>query len=381
MTSQERMRIALNRGKPDRVPIAMVADFDFYCKAAGRPMWEFEYGDNASRAAIQRQAHLRFPDNDFVMCWTGLDNETIRSRRVVVEHGQPFVEWRETGERTPIRSRPTAADWSERGYGITSQSGWDQPVTSEADVERALGPVPSTEGLLRSGRYDPVPVLRRELGDQAYLAVAAHGIFPAALDILGGFEAGMLALRERPHLVRSLLEQLAHHRTPIMEAAARQGADGAWLGGYLEGADLISPQLWREVVLPGHCIQVEAARANRLQVLFWFLGDCMPLLPYLVDLGIDGLVIEQPRRGYSSDPTQVRRQVGKAFCVYGWTWELDIIHDRRESITREVEMQIRGAGLDGAFIMGTTYLTSEASLEALEHFCREVARVSREVGY
>ena len=84
MTARERMRTALDRGKPDRVPIAMVAEFDFYCKAAGRPMWEFEYGDNAARAAIQRDAHLRFPDNDFICCWAGIDRETAASRRVVM---------------------------------------------------------------------------------------------------------------------------------------------------------------------------------------------------------------------------------------------------------------------------------------------------------
>jgi hypothetical protein len=68
-------------------------------------------------------------------------------------------------------------------------------------------------------------------------------------------------------------------------------------------------------------------------------------------------------------------------CVFGWNWELDFIHDRREGITREVERQIREAGADGAFVMGTTYMTSEVALEALDHFCAEVVRVSREVGY
>lgn len=81
------MRIALARGKPDREPIAMVGDYGFYCRAAGRPMWEFECGDNASRAAIQREAHLRFPHNDFMMCWTGLSRREIAARRVVMQDG------------------------------------------------------------------------------------------------------------------------------------------------------------------------------------------------------------------------------------------------------------------------------------------------------
>lgn len=375
------MRTALSRGKPDRVPVALVADFDFYCKAAGRPLWEFEYGDSISRATIQRDAHLRFPDNDFLLCWTGLSKTAIASRRVVVEAGRAHLEWAETGEREPIAPRNTAADWSERGYGLTSQTGWERPIEREEEIEQMLGEPPTTESVLESGIYEPIRLLRQDLGDGAYLAVALHGIFPATIDAMGGFERGMLALREKPKLFRTVIEHLAHRRTSNLEAAEKQGVDAAWLGGYLEGADLISPEVWREVALPGHRIQVEAARRLGLQVLFWFLGDAMPLLHDLAELGIDGLVLEQPRRGYCSDPAEVRRAVGKAFCVYGWNWELDFINDRRESISREVERQICSAGMDGAFIMGTTYLTSEAKLEAVDYFCREVARVSREVGY
>jgi len=382
MTSRERMRTAIACGKPDRIPIAMVADFDFYCKAAGKPMWEFEWGDNRARAEIQKQAHLRFPESDFIYCWTGVGHRAAASRRVVVEDGQPFVEWTETGERMPIRSRPTAANFGEgRGEGLTSQSGWETPVERESDVERVLGPVPTAQSLIGEGYYDPLEFLRRDLGDRAYLSVAAHGIFPAAVDALGGFERGMIALHENPRLFQSVLEQVALRRSVVIEAGAQQGADAAWIGGYLEGADLVSPRLWREVALPGHRIQVERARQHGLQTLFWFLGDVMPLLPDLMKLGIDALVVEQNRRGYSSDPAEIRRAAGKSMCVFGWNWELDFIQDRQENITREVERQIRSAGAEGAFVMGTTYMTSEVSLGAVEHYCREVVRVSREVGY
>ena len=382
MTSRERMRTALAGGKPDRIPVAMVADFDFYCKAAGRPLWEYEYGDNAARAAIHKAAHLRFPENDFIYCWTGVSHARAAALRVVMAEGQPYLEQVATGEREPIQPRPTASLWTAgRGEGPTSGSGYTEPITRIADIEGALGPAPTAGSLLEMGLYDPHEYLRREVGDRAYISVAAHGIVPAAIDALGGFERGMLAMHENPGLVRAVVEAMAVRRSVPIEAAAQKGVDAAWIGGYLEGADMVSPRVWREVALPGHRYQVEVARKCGLQVLFWFLGDCMPLLDDLVGLGIDGLVIEQDRRGYSSDPVEVRRRVGKSLCVYGWNWELDFIHDRRGSITREVERQIRGAGAEGAFVMGTTYMTSEVDLGAVEHYGREVVRVSREVGY
>lgn len=124
-------------------------------------------------------------------------------------------------------------------------------------------------------------------------------------------------------------------------------------------------------------LMVEEAKRHGLKVLFWFLGDCIPLLEDIVGLGVDGLVVEQPRRGYSTDPGEVRRIVGKRICVYGWSPELAMIKGDREAISRTIEKQIQDAGLDGAFVMGSMYLTSEVSCETVDFFCDEVARVSR----
>jgi len=382
MNNRERMRIAVAGGKADHVPIAMVADADFIAKAAGRPLWQLRYGDLEDSVALAASAHRRFPHNSFVLVAAGADRKTREAHRLIVEEGMAYLERLDTGERTAIRIDAPAGDWdAERRRGITSESGWAHPPKREADIAAQLGPLPSAQDILDSGAYDAVVLLREMLGDEAYLGIVAHGVFPAAIDIMGGFERGMVALNENPHLFRSLLETLARRKTPVMEVGAKIGVDAAWLGGYLEGADLISPKVWREVVLPAHRIQASAAREHGLQTLFWFLGDAMPLLGDIAELGIDALVLEQPRRGYSSDPVEVRRQIGDAFCVYGWNWELDFINDNRPRITSEIERQIRGAGRNGSFIMGTTLLTGEAQLDTIDYFCEEVIRVSHNVGY
>ncbi len=186
MTSRERMRTAIAGGKPDRIPVAMVADFDFYCKAAGRPMWEYEFGDNAARAAIHREAHLRFPENDFIYCWGGVPSAQAARRRVVTVEGQPYLEQTATGERTPIVPRPTAADRPTRwGEPTTSQSTYAERITCEADIDRVLGPVPTAQELLVRDMFEPHEILRRELGDRAYISVAAHAIVPDAIEALG----------------------------------------------------------------------------------------------------------------------------------------------------------------------------------------------------
>jgi len=372
-SAKERMRRVLERGKADRVPIALMSDFDYQAKAAAIDQREFMYGDNEARAEIQRRFWLRHEANDFLMSWSGVDPESAKSRRITRDGGRFLVTDTNTGKTQDIKKWKTAAN---PDRGLTSAGAAD-PITCEADIERLFGPRPTVEQILASGKYEQLRLLTEQIGDRAFIALPAGGVFPMTIHYLGGFERAMETLATDPSLVAAIAEELGYRNAALIRAAARYHPDASWQSAYLEGADLISPEHWRELVMPGHRVMVEEAKRHGLKVLSWFLGDCMPLLEDIVGLGIDGLVVEQPRRGYSTDPGEIRRVVGKRICVYGWSPESAMIKGDREAITRTVENQISDAGMDGAFVMGSTYLTSEVSCETVDFFCDEVARVSR----
>jgi hypothetical protein len=367
------MCIVLERGKADRVPVALISDADYQCHAAGYDFREFMHGDNETRAEIQRRFWLRHPGNDFLMCWSGVSRDTPNLRKITHDGDRFLVTDTKTGETQEVEKWKTAAN---PHRGPTSE-GSSTPITCEADIERVLGQRPTVKEVLASGKFDPLRTLMDKLGDRAFVGLPAGGVFPGTVHHLGGFERAMEAVATNPSLVAAVVEELAWRNVQVIRAGAKFKPDVSWQSAYLEGADLISPRHWRELVLPGHRIMVEEAKRHGLKVLFWFLGDCMPLLEDIVRLGIDGLVVEQPRRGYCSDPCEVRRIVGKRICVYGWSPELAMVRGDRETIARTVERQIRVAGMDGAFVMGSTYLTCEVACETVDFFCDEVARVSR----
>jgi len=372
MTSKERMNIVLARGKADRVPVALVSDSDYECQAAGIDHREFRYGDSATRAEVQRRFWLRHEANDFLLVWSGVDRKWTARHKVTRQGDRWFVTYTDTGKTEEIEKWPTAAN---PRRAPTSQ-GYARCVTCEADIEKVLGPRQSADDLLAADLCAHLEMLTKSVGDRAFLAFPCGGVFPNAVNYLGGFESAMKAVATNPSLVRTLCEELAHRFTARIQVAARFKPDGIWQSAYLEGADMISPRHWRELVLPAHRILTAEAQRFGLKVLLWFLGDCMPLLDDIVGLGVDALVVEQPRRGYSSDPGEIRRRVGHRLCVYGWSPELAMIKGDREAITRTVEAQVRAAGLDGAFVMGSTYLTNEVSCETVDFFCNEVVRLS-----
>jgi len=369
------MRLVLEGGKADRVPIALIADYDYQCQAAGYDDREFRYGDNETRAEIQRRFFLRHEANDFLLCWSGVDRKVARSRKLTRQGDRYFVTDLTTGAIHEVEKWKTAANPHRQRTSL----GVATPITCEADIGRILGDRPSPEQILASGCFDPLEILMKALGDTAFLVFAGGAVFPPTVDYLGGFDRAMEAIVTNPSLVAAVVEEIAHHNVARIRAGATHNPDCVWLSAYLEGADLISPKHWRELVLPGHRILVREAKRLGLKVLMWFLGDCMPLLEDIVELGIDGLVVEQPRRGYSSEPGEIRRIVGKRMCVFGWSPELAMIKGDRDEISKTVEMQIRAAGLDGAFAMCSTYLTNEVTCETVEFFCNEIVKVSKEV--
>jgi uroporphyrinogen-III decarboxylase len=375
MTSKERMRVALERGKPDRVPISVVADCDYMCEAAGSDLREFYYGDAETLAEINRRFLERHPQNDFLLAYSGVHRRTSAVWQLTQEGDRFFLVERETGAREEL---PPASTGAPPGAEPTS-AGLDDPITCEADIARVVGETPTVAEVGESGVLDTLALTLQQAGDRAFVAYPCGNVFPTVIRYLGGFERAMETIARDPMLVAAVAEALAWHRVANIRAAAQIGPDAIWLHAYLEGADLVSPDHWRQIMQPVHSLLAREAREAGMKALMWFLGDCMPLLEDIVQTGVDGLVVEQSRRAYGSDPGEIRKVVGQRLCVYGWSPEWAMLRDDRRAITAEVERQVREAGLDGAFVMGTTYLTAEVACETVDFFCDEVLRLNAEL--
>ncbi len=337
MTSRERMRTAIAGGKPDRIPVAMVADFDFYCKAAGpahvgvrirRQRRPRRHSPGRPLALPRERFHLR------------LDRRIPRPRATArrVRDGRGAALSRTHGHRRahppqapPHRRPPARAERRAHHFAVRLC----RRITCEADIDRVLGPVPTAQDLLDQGIYEPHEILRRELGDRAYICVPAHGMFPDAIEALGGFEAGMLALsRAARSGPRSGGGNGRPPRRPPRSRRAKRRGRGLdrrlpGRGGYdlrrRCGGKWPSPDIasWSRSRASADCKPSSGSSAT-----------ACPCWMTSWNSGIDALVIEQNRRGYSSDPVEVRRRVGRNLCVYGWNWELDFIEDRRDNITQ-----------------------------------------------
>ena len=371
MTSKERMNTALAGGKADRVPIALIFDETYLCRAVGADLRELQHGNSSNRADLQRRLMQRHPLNDILICWDGTNRNSVNK---LERQGDRFFDVNVlTGERRAI---PDPAERVLPDGPMTSEISVTNPIGSIEEIGGKIDPVLSVDEVVNSGWFDVLEELRQDFGDTKFITYRPGELFPPAVELLGGFETAMRLVVEQPDLVRAVIIALAERKVPYIEASSRFAPDGVLLTAFLEGTDMIAPNAWRELVMPGHRLMADAARKLGQKTLLWFLGGCMALLEDFVDLGIDALVVETSRCAYSCEPAEIRNVLGNRMCVFGWTPEYAMVSGNRKEITRVVEEQINNALLDGGFAMGTTFLTSHTSPETVDYFCDEVIRLT-----
>ena len=389
MTAKERVRIALDGGKPDRVPFLLECDYDYMAIAAGRAPWQYEFGDEAERAAIHEDLYRRHP-TDLWKCWGGRSRRLAGQRQVVMRGGEPWLQVLTTGREYRIdrlgnlsdgQGRPVALD--REGKEVSQQSaavwvasdGYPRSVESEADIEELLGPVPPAPFWIEDGFLATLERLLPKYGQSHFLMFPLNTIFADALDLFGGFQAGLEATYSKRALFHRALEVIVEWKKSRLRAGASLGAPGAWMIEYCAGADTISPAMYREFVFPYEQEVAREAHRLGLRTYMWYLGHVMPLVPDLARLEVDALFPEQGRKGYEVDIVEMRRLVGERMCLIGFNDEQALIRGDQQGLVSEMRRQIEGAGRDGAFIMGTTIITGDTPVEHVDFYVQALAEL------
>lgn len=136
-----------------------------------------------------------------------------------------------------------------------------------------------------------------------------------------GAEAALLAMINRPHIYDAFVQR--HHAfcMDILSRSARAAAgicDVALLGDDFasQTSMLISPARWRQHIKPYLAEEVRLLREHGIPVLFHSCGAVRPVLPDLIEIGINGLLVFQTTaRGM--DAPSIARDFGGRLAFYG----------------------------------------------------------------
>ena len=374
-TNKERMRIAINRGKPDRVPCGCFFNCDYISRMAGVDLFEWLFLSNDLRVrgleAIH-QAHAQ----DWMMCDPGVPQEWTESHHLIEEEGElPHIVENATGKHIRIRKDFTVENhvemgcseflpWSGMGYSFSTRTCRVSDIDSPATARKAIQIHPAEE-LIRRGAFGPLGEYARRHGQERYLCFWGGNLIFNTIYFFGSMEEGLLATIEKRDLFEEIAQINLEQEIESLKAAKACGGDGMWMAEMLASRDIVAPDFYRAVVLPAERKLIQTAHDLGIQVFIYLTGDVVPAIPMLREIGIDGVVPENnDKRGGRIDVADLRKAAEMDMAVFG---NIDPLYDLErgdtQKIRAEVKHQIEAAGSEGAFITHSNIVPGTVSPE------------------
>jgi uroporphyrinogen decarboxylase len=328
MNSRERVLAVLRGEQPDRVP-KMV---NFYA-------WSFPQHPRREAGEIFN-CDIRFvsldapaPQADFLRYLRSLPRDTY------------------VGSAAILR---TYHDW-----GYHPEIPRDAPLSDARTIqELAAAPLPDFMQQVKPERLR-VQVERLHAAGYAVMAAPPHlggQLFETAWR-LRGFERFLLELVDTPPLIDYLLEQLTAMHIPVALALVRAGIDILALDDDVAEYTrmLISPAMWRRFFKPHIRTLIETCRAANpdLYILWHSDGNIEPIIPDLIEIGVDVLNPVQPD---AMNPARLKQIYGDRLAFFGtvgtaqrWSWGTP------DEIREEVCERIATVGVGGGLIISPAY--------------------------
>ena len=178
-----------------------------------------------------------------------------------------------------------------------------------------------------------------------------------ALFDLFGFENALAKLSLEPKLIEAAVQKLEEftvefarrslEATKVLADILYYGDDFATQQGLM-----ISPAQWRRFLKPTYRKVFEVAKSHGVKVWFHSCGTFRPVLPDLIECGMDVWeTVQVHLKG--NEPEVLKREYGRDLAFYGAiSTQQTLPHGTPEDVRAEVRERIRVLGKGGGYICG-----------------------------
>ena len=342
MKHRDRVQTALSHERPDRCPMQI----SFTPEFAARLRRELGIGDAAvhnPHGGGNTYVLERTLEQDLLLTSVGWAN-SYYATEALSQDGVTYTDewgvvWRNAPYETPF------------GVGhYTEMVG--HPLADDAAIDRYQPPDPRRPDL-----YSEAARVIREHKDEYWIVgVTVTTIWETAW-ALRGYQRALEDLALNPELIDRILEIPYQYHLAAATKLVELGVDMIWLGDDV-GAQhrmLISPAMWRRMLKPRMAALISTLKGINpaLKVAYHSDGNIWPIIPDLIEIGLDVLNPVQP---LSMDPAKVGRAFGDRLCFWGSIDEQRTLpFGTAEDVRQEVLERLRTIGRGGGLLLGPTH--------------------------
>jgi uroporphyrinogen decarboxylase len=228
----------------------------------------------------------------------------------------------------------------------------DFPLAEDSAIDSYIPPDPTRPEL-----YSDSKVTLKNFQDEYWIVgVTVTTIFETAW-ALRGLEQLLMDFVLDPDLANRILDIPHEYHLTAAKHLTELGVDMIWLGDDMgaQNGMLISPELWRQLFKPRMADMISQLKSinPRLKVAYHSDGNIEPIIPELIEVGVDVLNPVQPG---PLNPEQLKRDYGNRLCFWGSMDEQRTLpFGTPEDVRSEVLTRLRTLGRGGGLILGPTH--------------------------
>jgi uroporphyrinogen decarboxylase len=182
-------------------------------------------------------------------------------------------------------------------------------------------------------------------------------IFEIAWD-LRGFDRLLLDFAENNPIAAALIEKITDIRVFQALKLIRSGVDILRLGDDvgMQTGMIISVEMWRKWLKPGLKKVIEKSKSINEDVLIFYHSDgsIEPIIPELIDIGIDILNPVQPE---CMDPVKLKKEYGSSLSFWGTIGTQRLMpFGSSENVKDEIKRMKETVGKGGGLLLAPTHI-------------------------
>jgi len=238
-------------------------------------------------------------------------------------------------------------------YGVGRYTEFSHhPLAEDDAINTYQPPDPNRPELYQEAEW----VLRTFKDEYWIVGVTVTTMFECAW-ALRGYERMLTDLALKPELAEQLLDIPYQYHLTAAKKLTQMGVDMIWIGDDVgaQNTMLISPKMWRKFLKPRMANFIAELKSinPQLKVAYHSDGNIYPIIPDLIEIGLDVLNPIQPA---SMDPAQLKRDFGDHLCFWGSIDEQHTLpFGTPADVKAEVLTRLETLGKNGGLILGPTH--------------------------
>jgi len=195
-----------------------------------------------------------------------------------------------------------------------------------------------------------------------------------------GHEYMLMGMALDPDWVRDMVMTYANLVIQLQEILFEEEGypDGIWYYedmGFKE-RPFMSPAMYREIIQPGHKLTISYAKSVNLPVIMHSCGFVEPLLPDMIESGIDCLQVLEVKAGM--DLLKIHKEFGSDISLMGGIDVRTLYTNDRNEIRRELELKIPVLKDSYGYILHSDHsIPSTVEYDTYRYFLEEGLRLGK----